>query len=225
MPGFTFYQPNNAAGDVGPLVQDFGLASSKTTYSGDMCVRTVISSNIVVRPLTAADITASYQDGSANICGIMGVAEGSSVTTSTGLANSAPAFAGVNPATQCVFPLPTRALGNAPTDTGRSRDTLFLTTGNIIGGFLWENTTVTDNLRGTAVGILTSTINSVLYYFWSSAASVKVGTIEDVMETDALFNVAATANVLNTTHSPRCLIGVRVLGSYQQFATNFNYAT
>lgn len=226
MPGMWYYSARGGIGQIGPSTQDQGLASSTTFYGGDILVRTVISSNTVVRPLSAADITALYQDGSANVCGVYGLMPAPAVTNSSGLANSAPAFPGVNAATQNIYPVPSRAYGNAPDPvSGRSREGIEVIDGNTVtGGYLWENTTITDNLRGTAVGILRSTISGVVYYFWSSAATTKIGYIEEVTETDPYFNTAVTANTLNTTHNPRCAIGVRIIGSFQQAATLFSYA-
>jgi hypothetical protein len=224
MPGMFYYGPRGQATQA-PEEAPFALASSKTSYTGDILVRAVISNNTVVRPLTGADITALYQDGSGNTCGILGLNPSDWVSDSNGIASSAPAPPGVLANVPARLIIPTMAFGNkADAVTGRSRiDVPLVNGGTKVGGTLWQNTTVTQNLIGTAVGLKVSVISGVTYYFFDTAATTLIGTIVDVAVDDPMFNKTATANVLNTTNNPRCAIAVQFLGAYQQQGLLYNY--
>jgi len=223
MPGFGFYRPSGQALQA-PSEQAHALASSITAYTGDPLVRTIISSNYVVRPLTQTEITAAYASGG-NTYGILGYNPNAWITDSSGIATSQPAPSGVLGNVQVRFNLPTIDFAQSDAVTGRSMASVpIFSTDMLISGYLWETTTVTQNLKGTPVGILLSTVNSVPYFYWSSAATTKVGIIKAVSIDDPFFNKTVSANVQDTSNASRCQIGVEMLAAYCQADSQYTYA-
>lgn len=224
MPGFSIYA-ELAATNIGPQTFDLvKLANSQTVFSGDpMVLTTATGSEERLRVLSAADIAALYATAGSVVCGIYGFMKADCATNSSGK-HTAPAYA-VSVSQQPYYPVISLDYLN-PNDpaTGRARANVFAAS-SIIGGYLWENTTATSALNGVDVGILRSTINSVVTYFWSTAATTKIGEIFKVSEDDPYFNKTVTANVQDTTHYPRCQVGVRILTSFQQGLTGVDYAT
>lgn len=189
-----------------------------------MVVTTATGSEERVRILSQADITASYAQAGGTVCGILGFAKADLATDSSGH-HTAPAYP-VSVSQQPHYAVLSLDYLN-PSDpaTGRARTNVF-SAGSIIGGNLWENTTATAALNGVDVGILISTISGYApTFFWSSAASIKVGEIFKVNEDDPYFNKTVSANVQDTTHNPRCLLGVRIFTAYQEALTGVAYAT
>ena len=200
------------------------VANSQTIYGGDPVVwTTVTGSENRVRILSAADITALYSTAAVDICGILGVAGSDLATSSTGAAASIAYPVAV--ANQPFYPVISHDYLNPPDPaTGRFRANIYAAS-SIMSGYLWENTTITAASQGVDVGILRSTISSVVYFFWSTAATTKIGEIYQVDTDDPYYNTAVTANVQDTTHYGRCRLGVRVFPTYQQSLTGVSYAT
>lgn len=224
MPGFgIWYNPVTA--DIGPDARGLlKVANSQTWYGGEPLVKTTVTgSEVRLRMVAAGDISGGYLNGS-DICGVYGIAKSGLATDASGNFTTVPSTVTLAGGVKPVYPLLSVEMGN-PTDpaTGRARANVF-TCQNVLSGYLWENTTVTAALQETAVGLLLSTISSVPYFFWSTAAATKIGVIHAVAEDDPYFNKAVTANVQDTTHYSRCVIAVRVLESYDQSLTVFNYA-
>ena len=228
MPGMSVFF-DRIAGDVAPdRAGPFNLSNSLTAFDGDVAVGTTVTGGEVrIRRLLQDDIDDLYQEGG-NTVGVLGIFESNVTTDANGnLQQPSPATAlagGV--ANQ--YPVGSFA-GFQPKDpvTGRPRDE-FLTPRNAWAGSLWENTTIDETLIGVAVGLLISTITTgsiaIPFYFWSSAATTKIGRIQTVDEFSPYFNKAVTANVQDTTHYNRCPVIVTVLPSYRQLDTLFNYA-
>lgn len=213
----------------------YPVGISQTEYEGDIAVLTKnttvaqLSSVTMpsVRSLLAADITASYQDGSGNICGILGIAQANFKSD----ANAQATGTAVNPtniSSQVILAAPSVASVNPQESTqGRSLVTVYTADPqeNRFYGQLWQNTTVNASLVGTQVGIKISTLtNQAAYFFLDSAASVKIAVITRVDETDPLFNQTVSANVANTTHNPRAWVEVQFLPAYVQELTGFQYS-
>lgn len=226
MPGFALWE-NPGAADFGPDVTGLlNLQNSTTCYGGDPVVMTTVTASTArVRPLSAGDIAALYQASAVNV-GILGISPSTWKTDASGIANQlVPPPVSVSTLTQPIYAIPSIQywVPAAPTD-GRSRINVF-TAANQIAGSLWQNTTITSSLVDTRVGILISTINSVLFYFWSTAATTKIGSIVAVSETNPLFGKTVTANVQDTTHYPRCPVVVAVDQTYQENLNNLAYAS
>lgn len=226
MPGMWFAGPRTSA--PGPEQVTRQVASSVSAYTGDLMVlTTVTSSSARLRQLSAADKTALYENGSGDIVGILGLAASNIGSDSSGVINQVLTPVSVNSAVTPIYPLTGIDGAQAPDPvSGRSKASILLFgKENNIGGYLWENTTALESsLEGQQVGILISTINSIKYYFWSTAASVKVGRITKVNQ-DRLFNKTVSANVQDTTHNPRCPIVVNIYPAYCQHDSGFNYST
>ncbi len=222
MPGMFFWN-NFVSADAGP--DELGLymlASSQSIYACDPVVWTsVTGSQNRVRLLIQDDIDDLYVNGStAGVLGFMpeGVATDANGNITT-LASPV-ALTGLQP----IYAVPSVAYME-PRDpvSGRAQATIYSCL-NQIGGYLWENTTVTQSLIGTAVGLVISTLSGQApTFFWSSGATTKIGRIVAVNVQDPLFNTAVTANVANTTHNPRASLGVLIYPTYNQFITNVAY--
>ena len=227
MPGFGIWT-NPTPGDIGPQVYDLQkVANSVTAYAGDPVVLTTVTgSEARLRVLTSSDITALYSTAANDIVGIAGIARSDFATDSSGNATTVPSTVTLGSMTKPIYNLPSLDAANPPDPaTGRFRANFF-TAGNIFSGYLWENTTVNGALRTVDVGIQISTITAgVPVFFWSTAATTKIGEIYDVATDDPYFNKTVTANVLNTTHYPRCLLAVRIFPQYQELLNGFSYAT
>lgn len=231
MPGLGHWGSAEAA-DQGPRISGaYPLGVSQTLYPGDPVVLSTLAAlggpTPTLRRLVLADQTALYATGAGDICGILGLAREGIVTDAAGLITGKPApvvlAAGVAPR----YALPTVA-STIPMDvsaTHQRAQVLLATDDTIFSGTLWENTTVTGALLGVAVGLFISTIAGVPSYFWSTAAAVPIGRIVRLAEIDPLYNTAVTANVANTTHNIRAVIGVKLLQAYQQINSRFQYAT
>ncbi len=225
MPGLSIYMDQNLiAGDIGPQTFDLiKLANSVTAWAGDpMVLTTATGSEERLRLLTSSDIAALYQVSSVD-AGIYGIMKADVATNSSG-AHTAPAYP-VAVAQQPHYAVLSLDYLNTPDPvTGRARANVFATS-NIIGGYLWGTTTATAALIGVNVGLKLSTIGGTGYWFWDSAATTKIGEIYKVAEDDPYFNKTVTAQVADTTHYPRCLLGVRLFVNYQQGLTGVDYTS
>lgn len=224
MPGLKLWYEQVAA-DVGPdQVPPQLLANSQTIYPGDPVVWTsVTGSQNRVRKLTATDISNLYQV-TGSVAGILGFAPAGVATDASGNITTLAAPVSLT-GRQVIYPAPSVALFE-PIDpvSGRAMSSIF-STKNWIAGNLWESTTVTKSLIGTAVGIVISTLTGeAARFFWSSGAATKVGRIVEVDVQDPLFNTAVNANVQDTTHSNRAIVVVKLYTSMDQFDTNVIYA-
>lgn len=225
MPGFwTFTNP--VQGDVGddytPLLR---VANSITAYQGDPMVPTDASGSVRYRPLSAQDITDLYQDNANVDVGITGLARADLATDASGNATTVPSTVTLAGNVKPIYALPSLDAGNPPDPTDGRYRAIFETAKNLWGGTLWQNTTVTTALEGTRVGIKRSTIGGVVYYFWDTAATTKIGFISQVYVDDAMFNQVATANVVDTTHYPRCPVVVHIDAAYVQVENGQVYNT
>lgn len=228
MPGLFLWQERTPA-DVGPMrVGPFNVANSQSIYLGDPVVQTTVTgSQARIRLVSAADIAALYKDGSANIVGLLGITAYDIFTDSSGNAANPTSPTPLAANVKCTYPINSWG-AFAPPDpvSGRMTASVFSVAAQNFGGSLWENTTVTESLVGVAVGLLLSTLSGVGYWFWSTAATTKIGTIQDVDEANPLFNTAVTANVQDTTHNNRCPVAVRISATYDSLANLFpTYAT
>lgn len=225
MPGFwTFTNP--VQGDVGDdLTTLLRVEDSITAYQGDPMVPTDQSGAVLYRPLSAQDITDLYQDNANVDVGITGLARADIATDASGNATTVPSTVSLAGNVKPIYALPSLDAGNPPDPTDGRYRAIFETAKNLWGGPLWENTTVDTTLEGTRVGILRSTIAGVVYYFWSTAAATKIGFISQVYVDDPMFDKAATANVLNTTHYPRCPVVVHIDSKYVQTENGQVYNT
>ncbi len=232
MPGFRVYSSEKM---LAPNEHPSGVVGiSQTIFAGDPVVMTnkasIATLNSVNMPsfrsLLQADITALYKEGTA-VVGITGVAAHSVKTDANAIASSQPPTVVTTAGPIPIYPAPSVSSVLEPEYTqGRARMRVQLFDQNsIIGGWLWENTTITDALVGTRVGILISTIGGVPFYFWSTGAATTIGVIARVNQQDPMYNQAAAANTQNTTHNPRGEVLVNVDPAYQQFYTNQVYAT
>ena len=230
--GTFFLSKNPVKANVGPdLLYPLDVLSSLNTQAlaiqdGDPVVGTTVElSTLMQRKLTQADITASYQDGSAHTVGILGLAPERVSTGALGVYTSLVSPVSVFANTPNIYPVPTMAAyePNDPT-TGRVAAGIYSCL-NVFGGDLWETTAVTRALIGTQVGILISTISGQSpTFFWSTAAAVKIAKIVQVPDsTTPLFGQTATANVQDTTHYPRCPVFVEVLAAYNQATNSYPY--
>jgi hypothetical protein len=123
-----------------------------------------------------------------------------------------------------IYPVPSLA-GFEPQDpvSGALESSIY-SVQNIICGYLWQTTAVTNSLIGTNVGLLISTLSGQApTFFWSSAATTKIGRIVSVDVQHPLFNTTGTANVQDTTHNPRATVRVLLSSTYNQFLTNVAY--
>lgn len=235
--------------DSGLPLQAFPLGKSITLYPGDPVVLTTAaakttSSTPVVVPLanahqiagaaTAYGASAIQEDASGNdiasaqVIGILGFATSAVVTNGSGVGYARPAPPGVSSGVQPIYSIPSVAYGYPLWPTiGHSQDRIALASDDLlVWGGLWEATAVTTALIGRRVGIRISTINSIPSYFWILTPSEAgpddgglVGVIERVELNHELYNVAASTNVLNTTHNPRCPVAVRILPQLRQSDT------
>ncbi len=234
MPGMWFLKNKQKTGsDKSRNV----IGISQTIYGGDVLVRTTIAGVATlsavnmpsVRPLSAADITASYLNAG-TIVGILGIAPWGVVTDSKCVANAAIPSTVAKAGNQPIYNVPSMA-AVLPAETSQGRAVIIydeINSNQLTGAYLWETTAVNASLIGLQVGILLSAINGVPFYFWSTAAAVKIGIIREIPETDPYYNQVTTANVLSTTHNPRSPVFVEVFTNYNQ-ASNVtvtpNYAT
>lgn len=219
MPGFFDWRDQVAA-DAGPdQIGPFDVFSSLNTqalalYDYDPVVLGT-DSTARLRKLTQADITASYTNST--IAGILGFAPAQLATDASGNSIAVPSPLSLAGGVANVYPINSMAdYGPHNVATGRLRSSA-ISCLNLIAGKLWETTAVTDALVGTMVGILISTISgNAPTFFWSTAASVKVGRIQAVDNQDPLYNTTGTANVQDTTHNKRCPVAVQILPAYDQ---------
>lgn len=230
MPGM-FYAKNPVKSNVGPdLLDPTILAYSMNTqalapYEGDPMVwTTATGSQARQRKLTATDITNLYASGG-NIIGVLGLAPASVGTDAAGAFQAPPVGTSILANVANRYNIPSMD-GYAPQDpvTGATMAST-ISGNNFWGGSLWETTAVNESLVGTMVGILISTLSGQApTFFWSTAATTKIARIVGVYTGMPLFNTTGVANVQDTTHSPRSPLYVRLLGTYDQFKTAFNYS-
>lgn len=226
MPGFSVFT-NPVQADVGDdLTTLLRVANSITAYQGDPMVPTdAVGSQVRYRQLSAADIAALYKNTATNVVGFTGLARADVATDSSGNATTVPSTVTLAGNVKPIYALPSLDAGNPPDPTDGRYRAIFETNKNLLAGPLWQNTTVDTTLAGTRVGIKISTIGGVKYYFWDSAATTKIGFISEVFVDDAMFDQAATANVVDTTHYPRCPVVVHIDAAYVQVENGQVYNT
>lgn len=225
MPGF-FTVTNPVQGDVGDdYTSLLRVANSVIGYQGDPMVPTDDSGSVLYRPLSASDITDLFQNDANVDVGLTGLARADVATDASGNATTVPSTVALAGNVKPIYALPSLDAGNPPDPTDGRYRAIFETAKNLWGGPLWQNTKVTTALEGTRVGILRSTIDGVVYYFWDSAAGTKIGFISQVFVDDPLFNKTPTANVQNTTHYPRCPVVVHIDAKYVQVENGQVYNT
>jgi hypothetical protein len=227
----TFFDYYDAgSGDLGPdqLDQSYDLLSSLNTqalaiYRGDPLVLTTVDGGVPrLRKVIQDDIDDLWID--TNTLGFMGISPQNVATDANGFATTIPQVVAVYANVANNYNIPSLAqFGPSNLATGRLRSSV-ISVKNVIGGSLWETTAITDALIGTMVGMLISTISGQPpTFFWSTAATTKIARIVAIDDQAPLFNTTATANVQDTTHYPRCPIGVQVLAAYDQAQANGNY--
>ena len=195
------------------------VLTTNTTFA-QVASGTIMAS---LRNLTSGDYAAASS--------VFGIAQYPILTDANGASTLNPVGPVGLTGSQVQFPIPTMgSILEAEITQGRTMVTVSsISDLHLVEGSLWENTTVNEGLVGTQVGYIASTLlqNGVYipYFFWSTAAAVKVGTIFSTPKNDLNYNLAVTANVANTTHYPRCPIYVRVNATYDQAKTGVSYTT
>jgi len=146
----------------------FPNGKSTTIQGGEPVVLTTASalttaSNKVVRTLLAADIAALYQDGSSNVCGILGFACHDAVTNSSGVANQQHVYSGKSALGEPTFALPSYGLGQpADTNIGYTEIMVWIADPNtVFKGKLISTSTASNLLIGPAGIDLTSGVFTV----------------------------------------------------------------
>lgn len=215
---------NPSAADAGPLLHPMqDLKASQTIDAGDPLVWDSMNTNWQVRLLVADDITDVYNEGG-GIAGILGFAPQDMQTDASGYLTTKTSAVSLAGGVKPIYQAPALNFFE-PTNpvSGRAR-TSVISCKNYIYGYLWETTAIDQALIGTAVGLYPSTIsgNTAMWY-WSTAATTKIGRIVGYDEQNPLFYKTATANVLNTTHNPRCPVLIRMYPTYDQWETIYAY--
>lgn len=229
MPGF-FVWDDAVPADAGPnQIGPYDVITGANTqalalYRGDPLVWTTVqSSSSRLRKVVQDDIDDLWQVSAANV-GFLGISPQNVASDSNGNYTTVPSTLNLAGNVANVYPVPTMAAYNTPDlNSGLVRSSV-IDLQNVIGGALWENTTINDGIIGTMVGMLISTISGQPpTFFWSSAATTKIARIVAIDDQSPYFNQTVTANVSNTTHNNRCPIAVRVLATYDQYLVGGNY--
>ena len=227
IPGF-FNWADLVAADAGPnQIGPYDVFSSLNTqalalYDYDPVVLGTDSASVRLRKLTQDDITAAYLNTTA--CGILGFAPANLATDANGNSIAVPSALSLAGNVANVYPINSMAqYGPSNLATGRQQSSV-ISCQNLIGGNLWETTAVTGALNGTMVGILISTITGYApTFFWSTAATTKIGRIWAVDTQNPRYNVTGASNVQDTTHKPRCPVAVQIVSAYDQYQLVTNY--
>ncbi len=224
MPGFDLFYEQVSA-DVGPdMITPQLLANSQTIYSCDPVVGTTVTgSQLRVRRLVQGDIDALYVNSTT--AGILGFMPNGVATDASGNITTLAAPVSLTGRNTILAVPSVSYLEEVDQVSGRAMSSIY-SVKNWIAGNLWETTAITESLIGTAVGILISTITGqAARYFWSTAATTKIGRIVQVDKnaSSPFWNAAATANVQNTTHNPRGIVVVKLYATYDQSETNVAY--
>lgn len=204
-----------------------GTPPAAAMQAGDVVALTTASaltasSQVVSRMLLAADVSALYQDGSGNVCGVLGVCADSFTTNASGVAGAPPALGAVTSGAAINYPLSVPAMQGNDSSTGRSfmRVHLFRP-GQRFKGRLYTgggSVTLTHQYDNTLAGFNLSTSSGVTTYTVSPAATTKCLTIIGPVLDDPLYGQLVAQN------SPGPWVIFEVLPSFSQSDTGFNYS-
>lgn len=238
MPGILFAGARGG-GTPAPEIGQYLLANSLTgtgtppanaLQAGDLvCLTTkstlTSSSNVVTRPLLAADKTAHYKEGTP-VAGILGVAVTSVTTNASGVAGAPPALGGISTNAAINYPLSGPAMQAVDVASGRSYLPVYMFGGRNIFKARLDTAagavTLAHQYDDTLAGFILTTTSGITVFTVDTGAAAADQCIRIVGpdEQDPLYNTSVAQSAANG-----CYVFFEALSSFSQVLTGVPYST